>query len=61
MLGMTTMFVFISSAEFHININNASKRDTHLPKVNSNSGEFTGLRGFSLNFVAFLLGGREWI
>lgn len=59
--GMTTVFVFIGSAESHISINDASKGDTHLPQVNFDFGELTGLGDFSLNFVAFLLGGREWI
>ena len=55
------MLVFKGSAESHISISDASKKDTHLPQVNFDFGELTGLGDFSLNFVAFLLGGREWI
>lgn len=58
---MTTVFVFVGSAESHISINDACKGDTHLPQVNFDLGELTGLGDFSLNFVAFLLGDREWI
>ena len=60
-VGDDDMFVFISSVESHISINDASKGDTHLPQVNFDFGELIGLKDFSLNFVIFLLGGREWI